>query len=212
MTPSGTVGYCHTPRAYTPPPPTCCPPVPHWGGGGKPSVNRPEPSEAFIQNFPQQAAIYMAATAQDKPNYMGALIPVCHMLNMKAWKRYQHLLEDTTPVPMLEFGFPVGYVGVTQPARGLPNHSSATQHPTHEDKFLQTELGHEAIMGPFNQHPFQPWSRTNPLMMRPKRDSEARRVILDLSFPDGQCECKHTTAGTLGGPFQTETATHTWPI
>ena len=40
-------------------------------------------------------------------------------------------------------------------------------------------------MGPFEHSPFTPWNRTNPLMTRPKRDSQDRRVILDLSYPEG---------------------------
>ena len=65
------------------------------------------------------------------------------------------------------------------------NQSSATNFPQHVDKFIRTELEHQAIMGPFEHSPFSPWYRTNPLMTRPKRDSQDRRVILDLSYPEG---------------------------
>ena len=86
---------------------------------------------------------------------------------------------------MLEFGFPVGYMGNQPPDTKATNHSSATNFPQHVDKFIRTELEHQAIMGPFEHSPFSPWYRTNPLMTRPKRDSQDRRVILDLSYPEG---------------------------
>ena len=129
--------------------------------------------------------MYDAVTSIDKPNFLGAQVPVQHALNIQAWKKYQHLLEDQTLVPMLEFGFPVGYMGSQPPDTQATNHSSATNFPDHVDKFIRTELKHEAIMGPFENSPFSPWYRTNPLMTRPKRDSQDRRVILDLSYPEG---------------------------
>ena len=39
--------------------------------------------------------------------------------------------------------------------------------------------------GPFNSPPFTPWFATSPLMTREKSDSRERRVIVDLSFPQG---------------------------
>ena len=129
--------------------------------------------------------MYDAVTSSDKPNFLGAQVPVQHALNIQAWKKYQHLLEDQTLVPMLEFGFPVGYMGNQLPDTKAANHSSASNFPQHVDKFIRTELEHKAIMGPFEHSPFSPWYRTNPLMTRPKRDSQDRRVILDLSYPEG---------------------------
>ena len=39
-------------------------------------------------------------------------------------------------------------------------------------------------MGPFSNPPFREWSHVAPLMTRPKRDTQDRRVISDLTFPD----------------------------
>ena len=129
--------------------------------------------------------MYHAVTSSDKPNFLGAQVPVQHALNIQAWRKYQHLLEDQTLVPMLEFGFPVGYMGNQPPDTKATNHSSATNFPSHVDKFIRTELEHKAIMGPFENSPFSPWYRTNPLMTRPKRGRQDRRVTLDLSYPEG---------------------------
>ena len=146
--------------------------------------------------------MYDAVTSGDKPNFLGAQVPVQHALNMQAWEKYQHLLEDQTLVPMLEFGFPVGYMGNQPPDTKATNHSSATNFSTHVDKFIRIELKHQAIMGPFENSPFSPWFRTKPLMTRPKRDSQDRRVILDFSYPEGasvnaQIPCKSLLNATF---------------
>lgn len=39
------------------------------------------------------------------------------------------------------------------------------------------------LVGPLNEMPFKPWFHTSPLMTRPKKDSDSRRVISDLTFP-----------------------------
>ena len=38
-------------------------------------------------------------------------------------------------------------------------------------------------VGPFDHPPFTPWTQTNPLLTRPKKDSHLRRVVMDLSWP-----------------------------
>ena len=48
-------------------------------------------------------------------------------------------------MPMLEFGFPVGYMGNQPPDTKATNHSSATNFPQHVDKFTQTPS-----VGPFS--------------------------------------------------------------
>ena len=41
-----------------------------------------------------------------------------------------------------------------------------------------------ALYGPFEKKTFIPWMAVSPLMTRQKPDSEDRRVIVDLSYPD----------------------------
>ena len=49
-----------------------------------------------------------------------------------------------------------------------------------------------ALHGPFQGPPFTPWMAVSPLMTREKPDSRDRRVIVDLSYPDGGVN-KHIT-------------------
>ena len=146
-------------------------------------MSRPSCTAQLGEKYPELADIYSEVTATGLPNYTGARRPVPHDLDIKAWRSYEHLLRDSSLVDMLEFGFPVGFTGSEPPTAGLDNHSSARLNPAHVSNYIDTELEHKAIVGPFNNPPFTPWFRLNPAMTRPKRDSPDFRVILDLSFP-----------------------------
>ena len=103
---------------------------------------------------------------------------------------------------MLEFGFPIGYTASLPPAPYSGNHPSATQHPSDVTAYIKKELKHTAIIGPLQSHPFQ-WPRSNPMMTRPKKDSSARRVIVDLSMPQGTSVNSGIPKNSLdGAPFK----------
>ena len=51
-------------------------------------------------------------------------------------------------------------------------------------QYIQEELKHGAIMGPFDSPPIS--CHISPFMTRPKADSDVRRMIIDLSWPKGQ--------------------------
>ena len=165
-------------------------------------VDRPAPTLAFKASHPEQAAIYSSVIERGLPNYLGAKTPVEHQINIAAWRELQHLLEDQQLVDFLEYGFPIGYTGESPPLLDVPNHTSASQHPSHIDKYLQTECRHDALLGPLEQRPFT-WFRHNPMMTRPKRDSHERRVILDLSYPSGNSVNNFIPKNCLeGAPFK----------
>jgi hypothetical protein len=53
--------------------------------------------------------------------------------------------------------------------------------------YLQTNYcSKDAIIGPFEKNPFNCSLKISPLNTVTKKDSIERRVILDLSFPEGQ--------------------------
>lgn len=85
----------------------------------------------------------------------------------------------------LEFGWPLDYEKPSSPTSTLRNHSVLGDKDPHIAAFIKKELQHGALVGPFIVPPFTPWTQFSPLMTRPKKNSEARRVIIDLSFPKG---------------------------
>ena len=104
-------------------------------------------------------------------------------LNIPVWERHAHKIRDQSLIPLLKYGFPVGYDTLDQPVTGLKNHSSAVANPAQVEDYIDTELGFDALIGPFCHEPFEGWCRTNPMLTRPKQDSDKLPVILDLSFP-----------------------------
>ena len=108
-------------------------------------------------------------------------------LNVKEWAAAAtgHPADDLV-LRGIKHGFSVQYQG--PPCYAPPeryNHSSATSFPDHINKYVQEELAHGALEGPFEKPPFTPWFHVSPMMTREKTDSDSRRVIVDLSFPHG---------------------------
>lgn len=145
----------------------------------------PQPSTTANQEFPAFANLYNKIKAWGCPNYIGARIPVDSGLNIKAW--YQHLRDyhDSDLCDLLQYGWPLGYLKETPPISAPGNHPSAAAHMQHVRKFVCEELKHQALIGPFKSDPFTPWVRYSPIMTRPKRDTDNRRIIVDLSYPHG---------------------------
>ena len=71
------------------------------------------------------------------------------------------------------------------PGISATNHKGATEHPRALKEYISKEHRKGAVMGPFDRIPFPSKIGISPLSTRPKKDSEERRLILDLSFPIG---------------------------
>ena len=95
--------------------------------------------------------------------------------------------HDKEVVEWLRYGWPTGRLpGVAEPSKWGTNHKGAEDHPEALIAYIQKELRHDAIMGPYEKIPFQGNVGISPLSTRAKKNSEERRVILDLSFPVGE--------------------------
>ena len=84
----------------------------------------------------------------------------------------------------MKYGWPIGRLPSLQdPRTTFKNHKGASEHPEALRKYINKELRHNAIIGPLNYIPFSQKLGISPLSTRPKKESEERRIILDLSFP-----------------------------
>lgn len=137
-------------------------------------------------SFPHFAALYDSVKIFNLPNFLGAKKTVPSALNLKQWEYELSSYHDREICYFLRYGWPVGYHLDTPPTSVKENHASARMHAQHITHYIDTELAHNAIVGPFKAPPFAPWTRLSPLMTRPKRDSDKRRVIVDMSFPTGE--------------------------
>ena len=129
--------------------------------------------------------IYDAVVGVGRYNYCGARVPVPSGLCVDAWRRYLQSYPDVGMVDFLEFGWPVNFDRSSPLRSTMVNHTSALQYPADLDFYISTELGHGALLGPFDGPPFLP-THVSPLMTRPKKGSEHRRIIMDLSWPHGE--------------------------
>ena len=63
------------------------------------------------------------------------------------------LVNDENNCKLLKYGFPVGYSKHELPISDSRNHRSAELFPDTVDKFIETELSHNTILGPFLSNP-----------------------------------------------------------
>lgn len=136
----------------------------------------------FFQRF---CALYDGVKYYNLPNFLGAKKTLESGLNLPQWEKALATYHDNEICHFLRYGWPVGYHKTTPPSTTTQNHQSANAFPDHIQSFIDEELSHKAIVGPFPGDPFTPWTRASPIMTRPKKDSDKRRIIVDLSYPEG---------------------------
>ena len=86
---------------------------------------------------------------------------------------------------LIRFRFPLDFNPDQSLSHEEVNHQSAMLHKKDIRHYLDEECEFSAIKGPFDQPPF-PNMFISTFMTRPKPASEHRRVIIDLSYPQGQ--------------------------
>ena len=84
---------------------------------------------------------------------------------------------------LLEYRFPHNFHRKCLLNSVEENYTSANENTSHIAKFLEEELEHEAILGPFSDKPID--MHISPLLVRDKQNSSAKRSIMDLSWPKG---------------------------
>ena len=133
-------------------------------------------------NIPSVIEAHVIVRKLGKPNFMGARIPLASQFNINAWKFYLAQYWDNQIVDLLQYGFPLDFDRSALLQSTYVNHSSALKFPDHVQKYIETEKKYGAILGPFDKFPFE--CHVSPFLTRHKPNN--RRVILDLSFPQGK--------------------------
>ena len=133
------------------------------------------------------ADMYEAERCSHQQNHEAAKITVATSLNIPDWDQSAtgHK-DDEWILGAVRYGFPIQYSGPSQyETIPLYNQSSAKAHANVVCEYIRKETQPGTLHGPFDAPPFVPWMFTSPLMTREKPDSKERRVIVDLSYPDG---------------------------
>ena len=120
------------------------------------------------------------------PNRWGARIPVKSNWNLELLESLLQDYEDKELVEWLRYGWPTGRLPTLEdPDISTKNHKVGTDFPEALQEYVEKELRKGAIMGPYKKIPFNNKIGISPLSTRPKKNSTERRVILDLSYPEG---------------------------
>ena len=140
----------------------------------------------WLCNNNEDIRLHQAVIEGGYPNIWGARRPVNTRWNLDTFQQLLVEYEDKEVVEWMHYGWPMGRLpSLPDPAISNRNHLGATEYPQALTKYIQKEQSHNAVMGPFEKIPFQDKVGISPLSTRPKRDSDDRRIILDLSFPIG---------------------------
>ena len=117
----------------------------------------------------------------------GARIPVQTKWNLELFAELLQDYDDAEVVEWIRYRWPTGRLPtLPDPLICSQNHKGAIDYPKALDKYIEKESKHGAVMGPYNKVPFTGKVGISPLSTREKRDSQDRRIILDLSFPIGR--------------------------
>ena len=93
--------------------------------------------------------------------------------------------NDKEIIKFLKFGWPISQDGRGYNSQKLENWKGAIINKMVVKGYLQNELHFNSVVGPFKSNPFLQPIGILPLNTRDKKDSTEKRIILDLSFPDG---------------------------
>ena len=161
---------------------------------------RNSPARPQAYSLEQLKLIY--ERAPHEPDFESqAQYPVMRsLLNHQVWEKYASL----TSMPQywlkaLKFGFQLGVVGPTEPAPFVRNGSSALEYPEHVRKYISEQKSNNSLAGPLN-HQFITGLILNPIITREKKNSTARRIIIDMSQkPSLMSPNANTPAGVYRG-------------
>ena len=140
-------------------------------------------SSGLLKHVLDARVLFDTVMATDQYNFQEAKVRVPSGLNISAWKSYLENYRDKEIVKYLEFGWPISFNRASHLVPTVKPHPSGSAHPESVKFYIDTELGHEALLGPFDGMPLTQL-HTSPIMTRPKKDSDKRRIVLDLSWPE----------------------------
>ena len=145
-------------------------------------VDLPENLAIDMDNANTYLKAAEAIARSGRHNYEGLRIRLTSGFDWTLLKHNIDNYHDKQLVDYIRFGFPLNIDPTNYIcSNAMVNHASANKFPEAVSEYIDTELKHGALIGPFDNPPHGnfTWS---PLMTRPKE--KGRRVILDLSYGD----------------------------
>ena len=97
--------------------------------------------------------------------------------------------HDKQIIQFLKFGWPISHDGRKYLDLHCDNWKGAKLNPVQVSKYLLNEIEFKSVIGPFHRNPFIQKAGILPLNTHDKKDSQEKRIILDLSI-SRRCRCK----------------------
>ena len=116
-----------------------------------------------------------------EPNFSGEKIQVNFEWNLQQLETWLEDYHDKQVVEFLKYGWPLNAKNTEINTEIPRNQKGVEESPNAVRKYIQQELQRGTIIGPFLCNPFGKLARFSPLDAIPKKDSEEKRVILNLS-------------------------------
>ena len=95
------------------------------------------------------------------------------------------MITKTRKLSQFEIWLPISHNGKTGCTDIPLNWPGAFQNASDVRKYFDKELANDAVLGPFQFNPFAYKAYLSPLNTWDKKDSEEKRIIVDISFPKG---------------------------
>ena len=135
----------------------------------------------------EKVKLWDLVTQGGYPNTWGAQIPVQLNWNLELMDSLLMEYEDREVITWLRYGWPVSRLpNWTESTPTFVNHDSALDFPEEIGEYLRKEISRGAVCGPFDSISFDSRIGVSPLSTRPKKDSQDRWIIMDLSWPPGR--------------------------
>ena len=129
-------------------------------------------------------SLHKNVKASKNHNFLGAQIRIESQLNYAVWEKYLTEYWDQQLCYLIKYGFPLDFNANNPLKHERNNHSSATLHSEDIKAYIAEEKQFKAIYGPYKQNPFDNM-HSSPFLTREKPGAPHRRVIVDLSYPQG---------------------------
>ena len=118
-------------------------------------------------------------------NFQGLKIKLPIFWNIQVLEKLLHNYKDKEIIQFLKYGWPISHDSRRYNTEKIKNWKGALINKTAVKAYLENELKYKSVVGPFKSNPFNQPIGILPLNMRDKKDSMEKRIILDLSFPEG---------------------------
>ena len=119
-----------------------------------------------------------------KFNFTDAQAQLQSQLNPDVWEKYLSHYWDQQLCYLIRYGFPLDHKQESPLNHDFKNHNTATEYEDDVKAYLQEEKQFGAILGPYDTCPLENM-HFSPFLTREKPGAPHRRVIVDLSYPEG---------------------------